>query len=80
MVSINNWVENQGRRSSVSDTCQMIPAIESDWAGRPGIEFGGDGLYSVYVSECALAPSSQYMSHVDHIHYFDFWWEFFSVP
>ena len=71
MVSINYWVEHQGNRSSVLDTGRMIPVIKSDRAGRPGIEFGGDGLHNVYVSECAFAPSLWNVSCVYHIHYFD---------
>ena len=80
MVSINYWVEHQGSRSSVPDTGWMIPVIKSDRAGRPGIEFGGDGLYRVYVSECAFAPFLWNVSCVNHIHCFDFWWEFFLFP
>ena len=80
MVSVNYWVEHPGSRSSVPDTSQMIPTIKSDWAGRPGIEFGGDGLHSVYVSECALARSLSDVSCVNHIHCFVFWWEFFLSP
>ena len=55
MVSIDYWVKHQGSRSFVPDTSQMIPAIKGDRAGRPGIEFGGDGLHNIYVSECAFA-------------------------
>ena len=77
MVSVNYWVEHQGSRSSVLDTSRVVPAIEGDWAGRPGIKFGGNGLNSVYVSECAFARSLWNVSYVNHIHCFDFWWEFF---
>ena len=80
MVSINYWFEHQGSRSSVPDTGRMIPAIKSDRAGLPGIEFGGDGLYNVYVSECAIAPSLCYVSCINHVHCFDFWWKFFLSP
>ena len=80
MVSINYWVEHQGSRASVPDTSQMVPAIEGDRAGRPGTEFGGDGLHSVYVSECAFARSLWNVSCVNHIHCFDFWWELFLSP
>ena len=62
------------------DTSRMIPAIKSDRIGRARVEFGGDGLYSVYVYESAHAPFPRYMSRVDHIHCFDFWWEFFLSP
>ena len=77
MVSVNYWVEHQGSRSFVPDTSRMVPAIEGDRAGRPGIKFGADGLNSVYVSECAFARSLWNVSYVNHIHCFDFWWEFF---
>ena len=80
MVSIDYWVEHQGRRSSVPDTSREVPVIKSDQAGQPGDEFGGNGLYSVYVSERAFAPYLWYVSRVDHVYCFDFWWEFFSVP
>ena len=79
MVSVNYWVEHQGGRTSMSGTSRMIPAIESDRAGRPWVEFGGDGLYGVYVSECAFALPLWDMSDVNHVHCFDFRWEFFSV-
>ena len=77
MVSVDYWVEHQGSRSSVPDTSRMIPAIKGDRVGRPGIKFGGNGLNSVYVSECAFARSLWDVSYVNHIHYFYFWWEFF---
>ena len=77
MVSVNYWVEHQGSRSSVPDTSRMILEIKGDRAGRPGIEFGGHGLHSVYVSECAFAPTLWNVSSVNYIHCFDFWWEFF---
>ena len=77
MVSVNYWVEHQGSRSSVSDTSQMIPAIESDRVGRPRAELGGNWVYRVYVSECAFAHSLWNVSYINHIHCFDFWWKFF---
>ena len=77
MVSVNYWVEHQGSRFSVPDTSRMIPATKSDRAGRPRVELGGDGLYSVYVSECAFAPSRGCVSRVDHVYRFYLWWEFF---
>ena len=77
MVSVNYWVEHQGSRSSVSDTSRMIPAIKSDQAGRPRVELGGDGLYGACVLECMFALSFCY---VNHVHYFDLWWEFFLSP
>lgn len=80
MVSVNYWVEHQGSQSFMLDTSRMIPVIKSDRAGRPRDVFGGDGLYIVYISKCAFAPSLRYMSCVNHIHYFDIWWEFFLSP
>ena len=80
MVSIDYWVEHQGSRSSVPDTSRVVPMIKSDWAGRPGVEFGGVGLYNVYVSERAFAPSLCYVSRVDHVYCLYFWWEFFLSP
>ena len=77
MVSVNYWVEHQGSRSVVSDTSRMVPEVKGDQASRPGIKFRGNGLNSVYVSECALAPTLWNVSCVDHIHCFDFWWNFF---
>ena len=77
MVSINYWVEHQGSRSAVPDTSRMIPTIKSDRAGRPRVEFGGDGLHGAYVSECAFAPPLHY---VNHVHCFDLWREFFLSP
>ena len=62
------------------DTSRMIPAIESDWAGRPWVEFGGDGFNNVYVSECAFAPPLRYVSCVNHVDCFDLWWKFFLYP
>ena len=59
------------------DTSRVIPVVKSDWAGRPRVEIGGNGLYGVYVSECACAPPLRY---VNHVHCFDFWWEFFLSP
>ena len=59
------------------DTSRVIPAIESDRADRPRAELGGDGLHGAYVSECAFAPPLRY---VNHVHCFDFWWEFFLSP
>ena len=58
----------------------MIPAIESDRAGRPWVEFGGDGLYSIYVLECAFALPLWDMSDINHVHYFDLRWKFLLPP
>ena len=49
------WLE--GSQSSVPDTCQVIPVIESDRADQPRVGLRGDGLYGAYVSECMFAPS-----------------------
>ena len=80
MVSVNYWVEHQGSQTSMSDTSRMIPAIESDRAGRTWVEFGGDGFYSVYISECAFALPLWYVGCVNHVHCFDLWWKFFLPP
>ena len=61
----------------MSATSQMIPAIKSDRAGRPWVEFGGDGFYSVYVSECAFALPLWYVGCINHSHTIDLWWKFF---
>ena len=53
------------------DTSRTIPTIESDRAGRPWVEFGGDGLDGVDISECALALPLWDMSVIDHVHCFD---------
>ena len=68
MVSVDYWVKHQGSQSSVSNTCQVIPAIKSDRAGRPRVELRGDGLYGAYVSECVIAPP---LRHVNRVHCFD---------
>ena len=77
VVSVNYWVEHQGSRTSMPDTSRMIPAIESDRAGRPWVEFGGDVLYRIYVSECAFALPLWYVGGVNHVHCFDLRWKFF---
>ena len=80
MVFVNYWVEHQGGRTSMPDTSRVVAVIKGDRAGRPGVEFRGDGLYSICVSERAFAPSFWYVSHVDHVYCFDFWWELFLSP
>ena len=80
MVSVNYWVEHQGSWSSVPHTSRVVPVIEGDRAGRPVVKFGGDGLYSLCVSERVFAPSCGYVSSVDHVYYFYFWWEIFLSP
>ena len=74
MVTVNYWVEHQGSRISMPDTSQMIPAIESDRAGQPGVELRGDGLYGACVSECTFASP---LRHVDYVYCFNLWWELF---
>ena len=80
MVSIDYWVEHQSGRTSMPDTSRMIPAITSDRAGRPWVEFGGDGLYNVYVPECTFVLPLWYVSGVNHAYYFDLRWDFFLSP
>ena len=77
MVPIYGLVYNQGRQSFAPDICIMIPAIKSDWAGQPGVELRGDGLYGAYVSECMCASP---LRHMDHVYCFDLWWNFFCPP
>ena len=64
----------------VMDTSRMIPAIEGDRTGRPWVEFVGDGLYNIYVSECAFALLFWVMSDIDHVHYFYLRWKFLLSP
>ena len=80
MVSVNYWIEHQGSRTSMSDTSRMILVIESDQAGRPWVEFGGNGLYNIYVLECAFALPLWYVSGINHVHCFYLWSEFFLSP
>ena len=60
----------------MTDACRVILVIESDRAGQPGGELGGDGIYGAYVSECMFASP---LHHMDHVYCFNLWWEFFSV-
>ena len=64
----------------MTDTSRMIPAIKGDRTGRPWVQFGGDVLYSIHVSECAFALPLWDMSDINHVHCFDLWWEFFLSP
>ena len=54
----------------------MIPAIKGDRTSRPWVEFGGDGLDSIDILECAFALPLWHMSDIDHVHYFDLRWKF----
>ena len=56
------------------DAYRVIPVMKSDRAGQPGVELRGDGLYDAYVLECMFASP---LRHVDHVYYFNLWWEFF---
>ena len=58
----------------------MIPAIESDRAAQPWVQFGGDGLYKIYVSECAFALPLWDVSGINHVHCFDLRLEFLLSP
>ena len=62
------------------NTSRMIPAIESDRTGRPWVEFGGDKLNGIDISECALALPLWDMSGIYHVHYFDLRWKFLLSP
>ena len=67
-------IGSQGRQSFVPDIGPVIPTIKSDRAGQPGVEPRGDGLYGVCALECMLASP---LCHMDHIYYFNLWWELF---
>ena len=62
------------------DTSRMIPAIKGDRAGRPWVEFGGDELEGIDISECMFALPLWDMSDIDHVHCFDLWWKFLLSP
>ena len=64
----------------MTDTSRMIPAIEGDRTGRPWVEFGGDRLYSIHVSECVFALSLWDVSDINHVHCFDLRWKFLLSP
>ena len=49
----------------------MFPAIKSDQAGRPWVEFWGDWLYRIDVPERTLALPLGDMGSVYHVHRFD---------
>ena len=49
MVSVDDGIKYQGRRTSVTDTGWVVPAIEGDRTSRPWVEFWGDRLYGVDV-------------------------------
>ena len=77
MEPIDNWIEDESRQTFVKDTGWVFLAIKSDRVGLPRVEFRGDGLYGTYVSECMFASP---LRHVNHVHCFDLWWEFFLSP
>ena len=54
--------------------------IEGDRASRLGVKFGGDRLYSIYISECVFALPLWDMSGVNHVHCFDLRWKFLLSP
>ena len=49
MESMNDWIEDQGCRTFVTDTGRVVPAIEGDRTSQPWVEFWGDRLYGVDV-------------------------------
>ena len=49
MESIDDWIEDQGGRTSMMDTGRVVSAIEGDRTSRPRIEFWGDRLDGVDV-------------------------------
>ena len=54
MVSVNDRIEYQGRRTSVKDTGWVVPAIKGDRTTRPWVEFWGDMLYGVDILNARL--------------------------
>ena len=55
----------------MTDTGRMVPAIESDRAGRPWVKFWGDWLHHVDVPERTLPLPLGDMGSVYHVHRFD---------
>ena len=55
----------------MTDAGRMVPAIKSDWTGRPWVELWGDWLHRVNVPERALAFPLGDMGSVYHVHRFD---------
>ena len=72
MEPIDNWVEDQGCRTFMTDTGWVVLAIKSDWAGRPLVKFWGDWFYDVGVPWCALALPCRGVRHVCHVYGFYF--------
>ena len=58
----------------------MVPTIESDWEGRPWVEFWGDWPNRVDVPERAFALPLGDMSNVYHVHRFDLGRKFLLSP
>ena len=69
--SINNWIEDQRDRTSMTDTGRVVSAIKSDRVGRPWVELWGDWLHRVDVPKRAFAPPLGDMGSVYHVHRFD---------
>ena len=44
------------------------------------VEFGGEGLDGIDISECAFALPLWDMSDIDHVHCFDLRWKFLLSP
>src|SRR5215216_1686183 len=80
MVSVDDGIEYQGRRTFMTDTGWVVPSIEGDRTSRPWVEFWGDGLYGIDVPQCALAFPLGDMRHIDHVHYFHLGGEFLLSP
>ena len=80
MVSINDWVGYQGRRTSMPDTGWVVLAIEGDRTSRPWVGFWGDRLYGVDVPFCTLALPLGDMCDIYHVHYFYLRGEFLLSP
>ena len=58
----------------------MVPAIESDRAGRPWVEFWGDWLYRIDVPERTFVLPLGDMGSVYHFHHFNLWGKLLLSP
>ena len=64
----------------MTDTSRVIHAIKGDRTGRPWVEFGGNRLNGIDISECTLALPLWDMSDIYYVHYFDLRWKFLLSP
>ena len=59
MESIDNWIEDQSCRTSVTDTGWVVLVIKSDRAGRPWVEFWAFGFMAWSSRSSCLRPLSE---------------------